>query len=219
MGRLPDHHTFPLEVRIHSHAAVEYRKFKRPFLAVCRVGGGRASGGLGKDRTCASALRHHVGAQPGRPWPFLTQSRQRAKRAPAGSPPHLMAVGFRCWGAWPILRLRGHGHGRWPARSGAVVRFRQRVVLCEVGEDGCGFFDAGHDPYRTAAVDAGAHVDAKHALETLRPSHRTAAFVGSAAVCARLGRFRFGGGTFAAPRWRQLRAQVRVWRTNSPGAN
>ena len=83
-----------------------------------------------------------------------------------------MAVGFRCWGvgAWPILRLRGHGHSRWAARSGPVVSFLQRAVLCEVAEDGAdgvGFFDAGHDPYRTAAVDAGAHVDAKHALEAL----------------------------------------------------
>ena len=52
-----------------------YRKFKRPFRRVCRVGGGRASGGLGKDRACASALRHHLGAQSGRPWPFLTESR------------------------------------------------------------------------------------------------------------------------------------------------
>ncbi len=39
-----------------------YRKFKRPFLAVCRVGGGRASAGLGKDRACASA----ISASPGR---------------------------------------------------------------------------------------------------------------------------------------------------------
>jgi hypothetical protein len=56
------------------HSA-RYRKFKRPFRRVCRVGGGRASGGLGKDRACASALRHHLGAQSGRPWPFLTESR------------------------------------------------------------------------------------------------------------------------------------------------
>ena len=52
-----------------------------------------------------------------------------------------------------------------PRGRGAVVRFLQRAMLCEVGEDGadgCGFFDAGHDPYRTAAaVDAGAHVDAE----------------------------------------------------------
>jgi len=38
------------------------------------------------------------------------------------------------------------------ARGGAVVRFYQRAVLFEVGEDGAdgadggGFFDAGHDP-------------------------------------------------------------------------
>ena len=42
-------------------------------------------------------FRHHEAAQPRRPWPFLPESRHRAKRAPAGSSPHLMAVGFRCW--------------------------------------------------------------------------------------------------------------------------
>ncbi len=113
-----------------------------------------------------------------------------------------------------MLRLRGNGHGRWPARRGAVVRVVQRAVLCEVGEDGadgCGFLDAGHDPYRTAAVDAGAHVDAKHALETLRPAHRAAALVGGAFVTARSSRFRVGGRLFAAPRRRQLRTQTGVW--------
>jgi len=42
------------------------------------------------------------------------------------------------------------------------VRFLKRAVLFEVGEDdsdGCGFFDAGHDPHRATAVAAGAHVD------------------------------------------------------------
>jgi len=35
------------------------------------------------------------------------------------------------------------------ARGGSVVRFLKRAVFYEVGEDGadgCGFFDAGHDP-------------------------------------------------------------------------
>lgn len=35
-------------------------------------------------------------------------------------------------------------------------------MLCEVAEDGAnrvGFFDAGHDPYRSAALEAAAHVD------------------------------------------------------------
>jgi len=42
------------------------------------------------------------------------------------------------------------------------VRFFQRAVLCEVGEDGAdggGSFDAGHDPHCAAAVAARAHVD------------------------------------------------------------
>ena len=61
--------------------------------------------------------------------------------------------------------LPGGGTRSRTSRSGvgAVVRFLHRVVLLEVDEDGgddCGFFDAGHDPYRTDAVGAGAHVDA-----------------------------------------------------------
>jgi len=64
------------------------------------------------------------------------------------------------------------GHSRWCARFGPVVRFLQRAVLCEVVEDGAdggGFFDAGHDPQRAAAVAARAHVDVEDAL-TLRPA-------------------------------------------------
>jgi len=34
-------------------------------------------------------------------------------------------------------------------------------------------------------------------------------------VCARLGQLRVGGSTFAATRWRQLRAQLRVWRKDA----
>jgi len=47
------------------------------------------------------------------------------------------------------------------ARGGSVVRFLPRAVLYEVGEDGAdggGSFDAGHDPQRAAAVDAGARL-------------------------------------------------------------
>jgi len=51
------------------------------------------------------------------------------------------------------------------------VRFLQRAVLFEVGEngaDGGGFFDAGHDPHRATTVDERAHVDVENALEALR---------------------------------------------------
>jgi len=54
------------------------------------------------------------------------------------------------------------GHSGRCARGGSVVRFLPRAVLFEVGEDGAdggGFFDAGHDPHRAAAVAARAHVD------------------------------------------------------------
>jgi len=56
------------------------------------------------------------------------------------------------------------------ARGEAVVRFLQRAVLCEVGEDGAdgdGFFNAGHDPQRAVTVAAADHVDVEDALEAL----------------------------------------------------
>jgi len=57
------------------------------------------------------------------------------------------------------------------ARGGSVVRFLNRAVLFEVGEDdsdGSGFFDAGRDAHRAAAVAARARVDVEDALEGLR---------------------------------------------------
>src|SRR3546814_10814715 len=45
--------------------------------------------------------------------------------------------------------------------------------------------------------------------------HRAALFVGGAAIGVGVGRLRIGGRTFTAPRWRQLRAQVRVWRKDA----
>ena len=51
------------------------------------------------------------------------------------------------------------------------MRLVERVVFGEVGQyglDRSGFLDAGHDPHRAAAVDAGRHVDVEHALEALR---------------------------------------------------
>ena len=50
------------------------------------------------------------------------------------------------------------------------MRFLQRAVLCEVGEDGAdgdGFFNAGHDPQRAVTVAAADHVDVEDALEAL----------------------------------------------------
>ncbi len=64
--------------------------------------------------------------------------------------------------------LRG---GRRCAR--AVVRGLECVVLGEVredGADGVGFFDGCDDAHLAAAVVAGFHVDAKHALEALPPA-------------------------------------------------
>lgn len=81
------------------------------------------------------------------------------------------------------------------------------LEVAEDGADDCGFFDAGHDPYRTAAVDAGGHVDAKHALEALRPRHPAALLLGTARLVVDAGFNRRGIGRrpLPAPRWRQLR--------------
>ena len=114
------------------------------------------------------------------------------------------------------------GHSGRCARGGAVVRFLLRAVLCEVGEngpDGFGFFDAGHDPHRAAAAAARAHVDVENAFEALCPGHRTPALNGAAFVDVGPSRRLVRGRTFAAPRWRQLRAPRRVRRTNSPEAD
>jgi len=48
--------------RVRHLFVAKYRKFKRPFLAVWRLGGSRASAGLGTDRTSVSG----ISASPGR---------------------------------------------------------------------------------------------------------------------------------------------------------
>ena len=98
------------------------------------------------------------------------------------------------------------------------MRLLQRAVLLEVGEDGAdgadggGFLDAGDDPYRAAAVGAGGDVDGKDPLEPLRPAHRTALLLGAArlVVGADVHRHCIARRPLAAPRWRHLRAQIRV---------
>ena len=76
-----------------------YRKFKRPFRAVCRVGGGRASAGLRPlwariGRLCAG-FRHRGATQRLGQEPFFADSRQRAERSPAGLWPHRVGWRFR----------------------------------------------------------------------------------------------------------------------------
>jgi len=102
------------------------------------------------------------------------------------------------------------------------VRFLKRAVLFEVGEDGAeraGFFDAGHDAYRAAKVAARAHVDVEDALEALRPSHRAARLVGAAVPAVGSSRRLVRRTTLVAPRWRQLRAQLRVRRKDAVKAD
>jgi len=128
---------------------------------------------IGRSR---AGFRHRGGAPPRCRWPFLADSRQRAEHGPAGSLP--LRVVLPCFAFGPSTALRtgfvagglSRGHSGRCARGGSVVRFLPRAVLCEVGEDGsdgCGFFDAGHDPQRAATVDACAHVDVEDAPEAL----------------------------------------------------
>ena len=103
-------------------------------------------------------------------------------------------------------------HRGWCARCRPVVRVFPRTVLLEVcqdGTDGCGFLDAGDDPHRAAAVDAGGHVDGEDPLEALRPGHRAALLLGAARllVGADLNRCSIGRRPLAAPRRCQLRTQ------------
>jgi len=187
---------------------------------------------IGRSRV---GFRHRGGATPHRPWPFLADSRQRAERFPAGSwPLRGVLPGFAVGVVAGEVSRGISGRG---ARGGSVVRFYQRAVLCEVGEDGAdggGFFDAGHDPHRAAAVDAGAHVDVDQIawsdleqpkgwpegrragrpgrntrLRRCAKGHRAALFVGAAVVAVGPSQLLVRRRTFAAPRWRQLRAQIR----------
>jgi len=95
-----------------------------------------------------------MGVRQRRSWRFSADSRQRAEREPAGSLP--LRVVLPCFAFGPSTALRtgvvaggvSRGHSGRCARGGSVVRFLQRVVLCEVGEDGAdggGFFGAGQD--------------------------------------------------------------------------
>jgi hypothetical protein len=72
----------------------------------------------------------------------------------------------------------------------------------------CGVFDAGDDLHLAAALDAGFYVDAEDALEALCPGRRAALLVGRSII--RVGGFTRRIAAFAALRWRELRAQVRV---------
>ena len=85
----------------------------------------------------------------------LADSRQRAEHFPAGSLP--LRVVLPCFAFGPSTALRtgfvaggvSRGHSGRCARGRPEVRFLQRAVFCEVGEDGpdgFGFFDAGDDP-------------------------------------------------------------------------
>ena len=156
--------------------------------------------------------------QPRSPRPISRDPRQQGERRLAGSLPHRVLL---VWSPTLRRRLRtgfvasgpSRGRGRRSARPGPVVRCFQCAMLCELGQYGAdrlGLFDAHHDPQRSAAVNAGGHIDVEHAPEALRPAHLTPAFGGRAVVFSRRGRCRINGRPPAAPGGRQLRAQVGV---------
>ncbi len=192
-----------------------YRKHKRPFRPVCRLGGGRDSAGFGRGSYVCGGVRHR-GAAPRR-------SRQPLSPIPGGGPSAALRdrgrielpCGFRL-ASWLIRRSRGHSG--WCTRCRPVVRWLQRAVLLEMGEDlpdGRRRFHHRHNPHRAAAVDPCTHVDGENALEALRPVRGAAARVGGAAISFGIGRFRVGGRTLAALRWRYHRAQAGVLRKDA----
>jgi hypothetical protein len=142
-------------------------------------------------------FRQRGGAPPRRPWPLSL--------IPDSGPGTALRVRCRC--VWSCLVSPS---ASWPAGCHAAT-------AGEDGADCCGLFDAGHDPYRAAKVAARAHVDVEDALEALRPSHRAARLVGAAVLAVGPSRRLVRRTALAAPRWRQLRAQLRVWRKRNPG--
>lgn len=148
---------------------------------------------------------------------FPAGCRQLVERSPEGSWPH-RAVAVSPAAAWPAGVTRPPLAVRAAPGGSALPH---RAVLFEVGKDGpdgLRRFDSGDDQYRTAAVDAGAHVDTEHALEALRPGHCAAALFRGAVVSVRIDVSRrcIGRRPFTAPRRRQLRAQVGGVGANTP---
>ena len=71
----------------------------------------------------------------------------RPRHCSAGSWP--LRVVLPCFTFGVLAGGVSRGRGGRCARGGSVVRFLQRAVLCEVGEDGAdrgGLFNAAHDP-------------------------------------------------------------------------
>jgi len=183
------------------------------------VGDSRASAGLGANRTFASRISAARG-------PDATSSSSSSSSVAiflpfptAGQARPCAFVAASCCPALFRLRHRGRRGTTRPKRAVRALpagsALLQRAVLFEMGEDvsdGGGFFDAGHDPVSVATVGAPAHIDTKHARVALCSGDRAIALHRSEVVCAHLSRFRVGGSTFSTPRWRQLRAQLRVRR-------
>jgi len=114
-----------------------------PMAGRALVGFARFGRGWG---VIAERLGGLMGVRQRRSWPFPTGCRQRAEHFPAGSwPLRVVLPGFAFGG---VAGGVSRGYSGRCARGGSVVRFFQRAVLFEVGEDGAdggGFFDAGHD--------------------------------------------------------------------------
>jgi len=91
---------------------------------------------LARIRSSRGGFQHRGAAPLRRSWLFLADSRQRAEHGPAGSLALLFVLPSFAFGvvAGGVSRVIS---GRC-ARCRPVVRFLQRAVLCEVGEDGFG---------------------------------------------------------------------------------
>ena len=151
--------------------------------------------------------------------PFLTVSCQPPERSPAVSWPRRSGSDSGCAVGRAAGRRSRSRSGRCP-RCWPVVRFFQRTVLLEVGEDGAnggGLLDTGDDPHRATAMHAGGDIDVENTLEPLRPEpapdlirgHRASALFGTAwlVIGADVHRRGFARKPLAPPRRRQLRAQ------------
>ncbi len=141
-------------------------KFNRPFRAVCRVGGGRATAPFGADQESSSEFysrRDRPDAlSPACSRPFPPAARAAARAHACGVVAASSRLPGFAAGILPACRHSRSCSRRSPRSGPPVVRLFQCVALCEVGEDGAdrsGLFDAGHDPHRAAAVDADSHVD------------------------------------------------------------
>jgi hypothetical protein len=146
-------HCLPTERAPGGRAQSGYRKFKRTFVSVCRVGAGRTSAGLDPTWVRIRAPARRSASDFG--FVGLRSGAMRDHFTPvscSGPSAALRVVAASC--RLPILALGGvaggasSGHSRRCPRWWPVVRLLERAVFLEVdddGADGLRLFDAGDD--------------------------------------------------------------------------